>query len=101
MAPAYVLKRKVHPILKRIAALTTANPQTSDLFQKAKPSAAKVSGTSRAKRTFHAVQSAVRYSLSAASISFTAGLGCSGAGNQNMLVASVRRVSTRPRRLLL
>jgi hypothetical protein len=44
MAPASVLKRKVHPILNRTAALTTANPQTSDRFQKASPNAAKVSG---------------------------------------------------------
>ena len=59
MAPASVLKRNVQPILKRIAALTTANPQTSDRFQKASPNAAKVSGTSRATSTFQAVQSTV------------------------------------------
>ncbi len=63
MAPASVLKRNVHAILKRIAALTTANPQTSDRFQKASPNAAKVSGTSRAIRTFQSVQLAVRYCL--------------------------------------
>lgn len=55
MAAASVLKRNVHAILKRIAALTTANPQTSDRFQKASPNAAKVSGTSRAIRTFQSV----------------------------------------------
>jgi hypothetical protein len=55
MAPASVLNRNVQPILKRIAALTTASPQASDRFQKASPNAAKVSGTGRAIRTFQSV----------------------------------------------
>ena len=101
MAPASVLNRNVQPILKRIAALTTASPQASDRFQKASPNATKVSGTSKAIETFQSVQSVVRYSLSEASISFTVELGFSGTGNQNMLVTSASRVSTIPQRLRL
>ena len=98
MAPASVLKRKVHPILKRTIAFITANPQASERLQKARANAMNPSGTSMAIRTFQSVQLAVRYSLSEASISFTAGLECSGAGNQNMLVASATTVSTIPQR---
>src|SRR5918997_1603022 len=101
MAPASVPKTKVHPTLMSIAALITASPQTSDRLQKVRPRAAKEAGTSRAIRTFQSVQSAVRYSLSAPSISFTAGLASAGAGNQRMLVASARSVSVIPNRLRL
>jgi hypothetical protein len=87
-APAVSLTTKVHATLKRILALITANPNTSDLFQKARANAVKLIGISKATRILARVHSPVRYSSSAASISITAGLGFSGAGNQNMLVAS-------------
>jgi hypothetical protein len=58
-----VLKRKVHAILNKTIAFMTANPQTSERFQKARANAANENGTSRAIRTFQSVQLAVRYSL--------------------------------------
>src|SRR5918998_2097772 len=47
-------------------ALITARPQTSDRFQNATASAAKLAGTSKARRNFQSGQSPVRYSLSTA-----------------------------------
>lgn len=101
IAPASVLKRKVHAILNRTIAFMTANPQTSERFQKARANAANEKGTTRAMSIFQSVQLAVRYSLSETSISFTAELECSGEGNQNILVASATTVSTMPQRLRL
>src|SRR3712207_5885611 len=97
IAPASVPKTKVQPTLIRTAALITAIPQPRDRFQNARPNAANKAGTRRAKKIFHSVQFAVRYFLSAPSISSTAGLGSAGAGNQNMLVAKIGRASCRER----
>jgi hypothetical protein len=51
--------------------------------------------------TIARVQSPVRYSFSTARNLSTSGSGCSGSGNQNMLVASARRVSAMPLTLRL
>jgi hypothetical protein len=89
------------PDLEQDRPVDDRQPQTSDRFQKARANAANETGISKAMRTFQSVQSAVRYASSDASISITAGLGVSGAGNQNMLVASATRVSVMPNRLRL
>jgi len=52
-------ERNVQPILKRIAPLTTANPQASERLQKAVANTASPTGTIKPMRSFQRVQVAV------------------------------------------